>query len=63
MLSFTKGNFNKIMMGKHDLSWRTLKASTPIEAIMEKGLLALELLVYRNFKHFQANIIIQLILL
>ena len=39
MLSFTKGNFVKLLKGKGNLSWISIRPTTPIgKEIMERGL-------------------------
>lgn len=55
MLSFTKGNFVKLLKGKGNLSWISIRPTTPIEEIMERGLKDAGIITVPQFQAFDAN--------
>ncbi len=55
ILSFTKSNFNKLIKYNYNLSWISVRPSTPIEEIMEAGLRDAGIIAAPQFQVYDSN--------
>lgn len=55
VLSYTKGNLNKLLKYDYDLKWTSLKPSTPIEEEMSKGLVDAGILTVPQYQAWDEN--------
>lgn len=55
ILSYTKGNLNKLIEYDYDLKWTSIKPSTPIEEKMSEGLLDAGILTVPQYQAWDEN--------
>ena len=55
VLSYTKGNLEKLLTNRSDLKWKSIRSSTPIEEKMEKALLDAGILSLPQYQAWDQN--------